>query len=187
LDKVLGFAQKLASLRVSNGGQRDGWDVGLDIAKEFAPPVIQLLNNFMILRSQAKGGMQPAAGMSGAVPATASFDPYRDQAALRNHARMMNQQAAAAAPAGAQPAGIPHPVGAPNPPSDGAQPQSEIAALLANYGSLVLAALNSGQSGAEFAGNVAALFGSATPALIGNHGEEVLTQGMLAVPELALS
>jgi hypothetical protein len=180
LDKVLGFAQKLASLRVSNGGgQRDGWDIGLDFAKEFTPPIIQLLNNYMILRSQAKGGTQPVPGMAGAPPA--AFDPYANPDMLRQHAR---NQAATATASGKAPEGQ---SAAQTPPmADGTQPQNEIMALLASYGSLVLNALNAGESGADFADSVARLFGTATPALIGNHGEDVLTQSMMAIPELKL-
>jgi hypothetical protein len=180
LDKVLGFAQKLASLRGSNGGgQRDAWGVGLDFAREFTPPIIQLLNNYMVLRSQTKGGTPPVPGMAGAAPT--AFDPYANPDALRQHARNMSQPSGSGKAPEGQPA-----AGATTQPQGPmrSQPQNEIMALLASDGSLVLNALNAGESGAEFADSVARLFGTATPALIGNHGEDVLTQNMMAIPEL---
>ena len=59
-------------------------------------------------------------------------------------------------------------------------------ALLVNYGGLILNALNTGIDGAEFADNVSRLFGGATYALVANHGEDVLTQSMLSIPELSI-
>jgi hypothetical protein len=190
LDKVLGFAQKLTALRPSNGAAPDAWAAGLDFAREVTPGLMQLLNNFMVLKSQSNGATAPVPGMAaaGATP-PASFDPYRDAAALKNHARMMNQQAAAApGAASSQPVNAPNAAAQTPPPpaAAGTQPPNEIQALLANYGALVLSALNGGQSGAEFAENVARLFGDATPLLIGNHGEAALTEAMLAIPELRL-
>jgi hypothetical protein len=94
LDQILGFAQKLAALRVTGGGERSGWDTALDFAKELGPtvvqPVLQMINNIMVLRSQGKGAPQ---GMQGAPAPPAAFDPYRDSAAMRVHARAMNTQA----------------------------------------------------------------------------------------------
>src|SRR5215831_20746008 len=73
LDQILGFAQKLAALRVTNAGERRGWDVGLDFAKELGTPILNLLNNVLVLRSQSR----PASGMSPAATPPSSFDPYR--------------------------------------------------------------------------------------------------------------
>jgi hypothetical protein len=174
-------------------------------------PVLQLINNIMVLRSQ--GAARSGAGMAAASPA--SFDPYRDQEALRQHSRMMNSQAAASPPGTAPPSGrfnayqdasrqqhsqtaatqTATPTGgttagpdqaAPGTPTSDTAPANELLSLLQSYGGLVLQALNSGMPGFEFADNIARLFGTATHAQIANHGAEVLTQSMSMIPELAV-
>ena len=87
LDQILGFAQKLASLRTGNSGERSGWDIGLDFAKELSQPLIQLITNFMSLRMQSQRGAVPFG--PGAFPAApvGAFDPYANPELLRQHAR----------------------------------------------------------------------------------------------------
>jgi hypothetical protein len=188
LDKVLGFAQKLAALRVPNAGGRGSWDVGLELARKLGNPLLQTLNNFLILRSQAKGAMQSTPGMFTAAAAPASaIDPYRDQEALRQHARNVSAQAAGTQPA--PPAGqaaAPSPNAAQSNAPDGLPPQNEILGLLASHGNLVLSALNAGIPGCDFADNLTQLFGAATHVMIANYGEDVLAQVMLSIPELRM-
>jgi hypothetical protein len=56
LDQILGFAQKLASIRA--GGSRSGWDVGLDFARELGPtvfqPLLNIVNSAMLLRAHRR-------------------------------------------------------------------------------------------------------------------------------------
>jgi len=229
LDQILGFAQKLAALRVNSGG-RNGWDVGLDFVRELGPnivqPTLQFISNLMVLNKQGGGiasGMAQPAGTSGAAPMP-TFDPYSRSDLLRQHAQNLNRQTAPATagptPPGAPfnpytatgdqlkqhaqaqnspPAAAPHQTavtpdgaagmqqGASPPPTQGPAPaNATLLPLLQNYGGLILNALNSGVPGYEFADNVARLFGNATHAMIANHGEQVLAENMLAIPELAM-
>jgi hypothetical protein len=193
LDQILGFAQKLASLR-GGGGDRNSWDIALDFTKEIGGPVLQMINNFMGLRMGQSGAMQQPAPVGPAAGPPAAFDPYANQAALRSHAARMNAQAAAA-PQSPQPSPAP-PANAPPPPPNGAPPPAapangllganEIQPLLAQFGGLVLNALNSNTGGHYFARNVTELVGVGTHAMIAHHGEEVLVANMMAVPELAM-
>jgi hypothetical protein len=205
LDQILGFAQKLASIQTANGAERGGWDVGLDFTKELGGPLLQTLNNFMLLRSQPPRGamMQPPA--PGGFPAApAAFDPYANPEVLRQHARTLNNQPPGAAPtaippqpnqgssawaaaAAASVASSANPAQAPAGSTDGPQGHApnEITGLLMQSGGLVLAALNNGTLGSEFAVSVSELFGNGMIADIANYGEDVLTQTMLAFPEFA--
>jgi hypothetical protein len=150
-----------------------------------------------------KGGVMPQqqpAGTPGAAPMPAAFDPYSRPDLLRQHAQNVNRQAATAT-AGANPPAAPNQAqGAPSgvaqagmeqgssapPAGQGTAAPNELLTLLQSYGGLILGALNNGTPGYEFADNVARLFGTATVAMISNHGEQVLADGMLAVPELAM-
>jgi hypothetical protein len=203
LDQILGFAQKLSALRVTNsGGDRSGWDVGLDFVRELGPnivqPTLQFISNLMVLN---KGGVMPQpAGTPGATPMPTAFDPYSRPDLLRQHAQNLNRQAATTtaganppaapnqeqgAPAGVAPAGMEQGSSAP-PAGQGTAAPNELLTLLQSYGGLILGALNNGTPGYEFADNVARLFGTATVAMISTHGEQLLADTMLSVPELAM-
>ena len=186
LDKVLGFAQKLAAIRVPNAGNRSNWDIGLEFARELGTPLMQMVNNFMVLRSQAKGAPQPGVPSAAAAAAPASFDPYANPDALRQHARNVNAQGATPPPAASGDHGAAASAATASAAPQGTPAPNEIVALLANYGGLILNALNTGVDGAEFADNISRLFGGATYALVANHGEDLLTQSMLSMPELAM-
>jgi len=88
-------------------------------------------------------------------------------------------------PATSAPAGMQQGASAP-PPQSPASPNEMLLPLLQNYGGLIQNALNGGVPGYDFADNVASLFGNATHAMIANHGEQVLAENMLAIPELAM-
>jgi hypothetical protein len=189
LDRVLGFAQKLAALPVRNSGDQSGWDVGLSYVRELISPISQLANTWMLTRKGAN--VPPGAFPAAAKPAApAAFDPYANPEAMRQHARAMTPQPAPAA------AAAPAPQNAnPSVPAvaalDGANPQTApmsdgLSPLLQNYGGLVLNALNGGMPGYDFADHLAQLFGIATHAAIASQGEDGLTQALLAVPEFAV-
>jgi hypothetical protein len=198
--EVFGFARELLESR-GGGGRRNGWDVALDLTRELGPsvvqPVLQLINNIMVLRSQPNSAARaPAPGMSAAAGAgmPSAFDPYANPEALRQHARMMNNQPAAAAsaqgPATAPNQAASEPAASTGSPA-GAAPQgaagtNELLPLVQNYGGLIVNALNNGTPGYDFADYVARLFGTATHAMIAGHGEEPLCQSMLSAPELAM-
>jgi hypothetical protein len=119
LDQILGFAQKLASIRTP-GGSRGGWEVGLDFAKELGPtvvqPVLQLINNMMMLRAQNNGTTMPV-NPSFFPPPPAAFDRYRDPQRMREYAQTM-RGSAPQPPSGAEanPSAPPSPGAAPPPP-----------------------------------------------------------------------
>jgi hypothetical protein len=198
--EVFGFARELLDGR-GGGGRRNGWDVALDLTRELGPsvvqPVLQLINNIMVLRSQPNSAARaPAAGMSAAAGAgmPSAFDPYANPEALRQHARMMTNQPAAAAsaqgPATAPNQAASEPAASPGSPAGAAAQRAtapnELLPLVQNYGGLIVNALNNGTPGYDFADYVARLFGTATHAMIAGHGEEPLCQSMLSVPELAM-
>jgi hypothetical protein len=197
LDQILGFAQKLAAIRGASGGSRSGWDIGLDFARELGPnvvqPVLQLINNMLVLRSQPKGATA-AAPVPGVTPSpTGAFDPYANPARMREYAATMRTSAppTPGAPAGDAPPAAAVPPASPTAATatdTGQQPQppAELAQLFAEYGGLVLNALNNGTTGANFGDWVAAGFGIATYATLAGHGEDKLVQTMLGIPELAL-
>jgi hypothetical protein len=186
LDQILGFAQKLASLR-GGAGDRTGWDIGLDFAKELGGPLLQTINNFMALRMGQRGGMQQPAPVAPTSATPNAFDPYANQAAMQEHARRMNAQTTAA-PSVPQPSPTPpfNAAQAPASAPDGLPGVNEILPLLTQFGGLLTNALNSNIPGHHFARNVAELVGVATHAMIANHGEAALTANMMAVPEIAI-
>jgi hypothetical protein len=181
IDRLFSIADKLAGLRGSGGGSRSGWDVGLDYVRELVPwaPYLGGIFGLRMPGVSAPGGVP---GTASAAAPPAAFDPYANPDLLKRHAQNMN------ASASGKTAGQPSPAPGQSPPltPDATQSQDEISALLTSYGPIVLSALNSGVSGAEFADNIARLFGSATPAVIGNHGEDILTQNMMSIPEFKL-
>jgi hypothetical protein len=194
LDQILGFAQKLASLRVG-GGERSGWELGLDYVRELSPSILGIINNAMMLRMGTAGMAQPAPGVPPSASGFGVFNPY-DQAAMREHLRRTNMNAQAAAtgapsatPPGTQAATAAPPANAARGPAeapDGTQGSNEILALIGQYGGLSVNALNIGASGADFADNISQLFGAGTVIVIANHGEDSLLRTMMSVPNLAM-
>jgi hypothetical protein len=164
--------------------------VALDFSRELGTPILNLISNILVLRRQANSA---APGTTpGTVPATPAmaFDPYRDTEALRQHARAMNAQPAASPSQGPTTAGTASQPGAPaagtaQAPSATAPP-NELLLLLQNYGGLILNALNNGMPGYDFADCVARLVGTGTIAAIANHGEDLLSQSMLSLPEFQM-
>jgi len=179
LDKVLTFATKLAALRVANVGDRSGWDIGLDYAKELLTPFAQLAQTWMLSRN---GRVMPGGAPNAAAPAPpTAFDPYANPQAMRDHARSMNQS---------QPTRPPPAPGTAAPPnnanSQGASGSDDLLPLLQNYGALLLNALNSGMPGCDFAEHLSQLFGNAAHGVIAALGEDSLAQTLLSIPEFAV-
>jgi hypothetical protein len=165
LDKYLGFAEKLANLtgRNSRGaGERNGWDIGLDYAKELVVPGLRTLDNFLNMRR----GMPPAPAVpAGAQPAAAAgFDPYKDQAAMRAHSAAVAQQI----------------------PQNPMNPAGDLMTLIQGYSMIVINALNNGTPGYDFADYVVGLFGVSTHAMIASQGESALLGAMLSNPQVAV-
>jgi hypothetical protein len=181
IDRLLSIADRLASVRGGGGGggRRSGWDVGLDYVRELTP-LAPYLGSMFGLRIPGMAAPGSTPGTAAPAAPVGQFDPYANPDRLRQHAQTVNGAGQAAAQPGAAAGAGQTPAG------DGPQPPNEIQTLLANSGGLVLSALNGGLSGAEFADNVANLFGSATPAFIANHGEDALTASMLSIPEFKM-
>jgi hypothetical protein len=153
-----------------------------------APPMTAAFDPYSrpdLLRQHAQNlNRQATPTTAGPTPPGAPFNPYTatgDQS--KQHAQAQNSPPATA------------PNQTPVTPDGGASgrmqqggpaPPNEMLLLLQNYGGLILNALNSGVPGYDFADNVARLFGNATHAMIANHGEQVLAENMLAIPELAM-
>jgi len=197
-EKFLSVADRLAGWRGGTGG-RSGWDTALDFTKELAPTVIQplmgIINNALLLRSQAKGAPAGAAPLSFAASPVA-FDPYANPSAAAAYAQTLRNQPAGpaptSAPASAASPGVPPATAAPqNMPAGSVsngngQPASELMGLLQAYGGVVVNSLNTGSRGCDFAQWLADGFGTATHAMIAQQGEVALVQSMMATPELAM-
>jgi hypothetical protein len=193
LDRVLSFAQRLASLRMPNTGSRSGWEVGLDYAKELGPSVVQpivgLINNMMMLKSQANSASRTGSGTA----APAVFDPYANPEMLKQHARTMNAQPTASPsqePTMAGTASQPTMAGTasqPAAPAAGAPPHppNELAALIQAYGGLILNHLNAGTPGYVFADWITGLLGTAMHVQIAAQGEPALLAALLAEPQIS--
>jgi hypothetical protein len=194
LDKVLAFAQRLASIRMPNSRDRSGWETALDFAKEPGPtvvqPVLQLINNAMVLKSQANGAPRPASGMATVpIPTLAAFDPYASPEILRQHSQAMNVQettpaAASQGPATAFSQGSASQSAAPvagttaqTPP--GPPPANELVALIQAYGGLIITHLNQGTPGCIFAEWIRGLLGT------GMHAHIVAQGGTSPAPGFA--
>lgn len=163
LSRVLEFAEKLSAMRGGGGGHRNGWDIGLDYAKELGLPLVQGITNIFALRRGQQ--LTPITGNPGA---PAAFDPYANPQAMRQHASTINAQ---------QP---------PPMPMSTATASTPLLQLFQQYGGLLINALNGHTAGFEFADYVAGLFGDSTHAMIANYGEETLLQTMMSIPEIAV-
>lgn len=163
LSKVLEFAEKLSAMRGGGGGHRNGWDIGLDYAKELGLPLMQTISNIFTLR---RGGQPVPVGNPGAPGA---FDPYANPQALRAHANTMNAQ---------QPP--------PSMPMGTATASTPLMGLFQAYGGIVINALNNRTPGFEFADYVCGLMGDATHAMIANYGEDNIVQTMMTIPEFVM-
>jgi hypothetical protein len=168
LEKVLNVAERISGLRRA-GGERNGWEIGLDYVKELAVPALQTFQNFWSLRNGGRP-MPPVGGQPGAAP-NGSIDPYANPQALRELANTMRNQAGAVPPQSAPP-----------PP----QPPGELAAIVQNFGGLVINHLNVGTPGQEVADSLVALMGNATHAQICAQGEPALVQALMSAPEIAM-
>lgn len=191
LDKVLGFAQKLAGLRIPGGGDRSGWELALEAGKDIGLPLAQMIGNLIALRTTGK----PAASSVAGSPATAAampeaFNPYERPDLMQAHSRAMNAQvqaAASASPASAFPRQAPPGQPANSAPIITPPPgNSELLALLQNYGGLVVGALNNNMPGYNFAASLTHLVGTGTHAMICSHGQDALLQAMFSIPEIAM-
>lgn len=186
LDQILGFAQRLASLRGPTGGERGGWDVGLDYLQVLVQPISQLAQAWMAMRGGAAPPHQSAAPAAGRPE---PFDPYRRPDLMRQHATATNQPQPATPPSGAAQEWAEAPPS--TAPTQATQTQTnsapnQLAAILQSYAPLILNALNGGMQGAEFADHFSQLFGVGTHAVVSSQGEDALLQTMLAVPEIAM-
>lgn len=178
-DKVFSLLDK-ARQWGGSGGKRNGWDIGYDIAKDIGLPAIQtfggILTNIMALR---RGGQMPAPGAAPAAPpAPVSFDPYRQPDVAAAYARSQTPPPAPPAAPAPQP---PPPAAGAGAAAAPANPQA--VEIFQQYGNLVMNAVNNGTPGWQFADNVVGLLGTATHAMIANHGEDALVSTMLSIPE----
>jgi hypothetical protein len=178
-ERFLSVADRLAGWR-GGAGARSGWDVALDFRRELGQPILNLLNNIMVIRSQGHAAAAP--GMPAASPvAPSAFGPCANQAAMWEHARRMNGQPAEAPqqPNSAPQSAAPFPVGTDQaPPAAAAQDAAapgELLALLRNYGGLIINAMNSGVSGFEFADSLEHLLGTGAIVGMANFGDNALT------------
>ena len=162
--QMFNFAKDVMDLGRGGGGQRSGWDVGLDYAKELGVPILQTINNLFSMRNG-----NPAAPIT--PNPTGAFDPYRDQAALRAHAASLKQPGQA--PPGAT-------------PGTAMPPANELTVLLQQSTALLVNALNNGTPGYAFADYFTGLMGTAPHAMISAQGEQALVTAALAIPELAM-
>jgi hypothetical protein len=184
-ERFLSVADRLAGWR-GGGGRRSGWEVGLDFARELGPtvvqPVLQLINNVMVLKSQASGALRGTAPAS--APAPAAFDPYANPEMLKQHARAVNAQPAASPSQEPTMAGT---ASQPAAPAAGAPPQppNELAGLIQAYGGLILNHLNAGTPGYVFADWITGLLGTATHVQITAQGEPALLAALLAEPQIS--
>lgn len=179
ISKIYSLAQQIFGDRPS--GRRSGWDIGYDLARDVALPAINsigsIFTNIMALR---RGGVVPAAPVPGAAPAPApvAFDPYKDRDAAAAYAASLRNQTPPPAP-------VPAPAAAPPPPAQNAAPagNAQVMEIFQNYGGLVLNALNNGTPGWVFADNLVGLLGTATHAMIAQHGEPALIAALKSIPE----
>lgn len=169
VDKIFSVMDRFQGLR-GGGGRRTGWDIGLDYARELVVPGLQTLNNFLAMRTG-----KPITPIT-PTPAPGAFDPYANPQALRQHAQALTTPPQAAAPAAP---------GAPAAPP-AAAPGNELVAVLQQYGSLVVNALNNGTPGYDFADYLCGLLGTATHAMLSGQGEPALLQTAMSVPELSM-
>jgi hypothetical protein len=171
--QVFSFAREILQLGQRNSGERSGWDIGLDIAKEVITPGLGVLNNYLMSR---RGPVPPGAGVPGQPATPGAFDPYSNPEAMRAYAASLRQ----APPAGASPGGMPSgsfpgTTGAPG-----------LLGLAQQYGILVVNALNAGTPGYDFADYMCGLLGTGTHAAIASQGEEAILQTLLSIPDIAL-
>jgi hypothetical protein len=194
IDRLLGIADKLASLRGGGGGGRgsqSGWNLGLDYVRELAP-LVPYFGSFFGLRVPGTGAAPApgAAGTAAASPQPTAFDPYQRPDLARQHAQSLNGFAAAQAAAAASPgaAAAPPPVASAsiNGTASAAASPNDLLATFQMYGGLVVQALNSGVPGYDFADHITALTGNVTHAMIAAHGEDALVRTMMSIPEIAL-
>ena len=174
---MIGLARELMG---SGNGRRNGWDTGLEIAREVALPAIQsiggIISNIMALRSTAAPVPAGAAPARPAAPA-APFDPYRNPGAARQYASTLPQQPPAPPPGQAPP---------PPPPPEPTDAEGQLLSVLTQYGGLIVNHLNSGTTGYDFGDYVAGLLGTGAHANMCAPGEAVLATVMMRVPEIAI-
>jgi hypothetical protein len=178
-EQILGLAERLSGFR--GAGRRSGWDVGLDYAKEIGVPLLQTIGNLVSLRMNGRAmpnaPTAPAPGAAAPAPPAAAFDPYANPAAMRAFANSM--ATTQPAPAGISTAAITPEIVAP--PAG-----AELAALIQNYGGLLVTHLNMGTPGWQFADMITGLMGNSMHAQVIAQGESALLQALLSVPETAM-
>jgi hypothetical protein len=178
LAKVIDIADKLRG--PSSGGRRGPWEIGLDYARELGPPILQTLGAWMALR-QGAAPAATAAGVGAAPAPPVAFDPYRRPDLMRQASQAATQQPPNVPPGPPPP---PPPPGTPPPTTN--TPNTQLTALLGQYGNLVINALNNGTAGYEFADYLTGLLGNATHAMIASQGEDAIVSTMLTVPQIGI-
>ena len=189
ISKIYSLAQQIFGDRPN--GRRTGWDIGYDLARDVALPAINsigsIFTNIMALRRGGTPAMVPGASTPTPVP-MAAFDPYRDRDAAAAYAASIRNQTSPPAPAPAPAATPPPPTtqAAPPQPPGSAPPNGQIFEIFQQYGNLVLNAINNGTPGWVFADNLVGLLGTATHAMIAQHGEPALVDAMKSIAEFAV-
>lgn len=171
--EIISFAREL--IGTSGGGRRNGWDTGLEFARDVGLPALQTIGNAITNIMMLKNGGTPVAPMQAAAPPQGAFDPYSNPSAMRQYSTAMNAQQP-------QPTQPPTP---PQPPPPGGPP-NQLLDLFQQYGNLVVNALNNGTPGYDFADSISLLLGGATHATIAAQGEDALTTTMLTIPPIAI-
>lgn len=189
LTKMYTLAQQIFGDRPT--GRRSGWDIGYDIARDVALPAINSIGNIFtsIMALRGRGPGPAVAPAPAAAPIPLSFDPYRDRDATAAYAASIRNQPPAPTAPPAAPTPAAGPAAAPPLPTQAAPPaagNAQVMEIFQNYGGLVLNALNNATPGWVFADNLVGLLGTATHAMIAQHGEPALVAAMKSIPEFAV-
>lgn len=186
LTKMYSLAQQIFGDHPTS--RRTGWDIGYDIARDVALPAINSIGSIFTNIMALRRGTVPAA--PGATPSPApvpvAFDPYRDTAAAAAYAASIRNQAPPLATPASAPAAAPPPPATQATPPPAGGPNAQVLEIFQNYGQLVLNAINNATPGWIFADNLVGLLGTATHAMIAQHGEPALVAAMKSIPEFAV-
>jgi hypothetical protein len=185
--EIIGFARELLG---TGGGRRNGWDTGLEIARDVVLPGLQTLGNTIANIMALRNGAAPVAPGQQPAPRpapTGPFDPYRNPGAARQYASSLAQQPHPQPAPGQAPPPPPMPSPAPPPgPPTATDQEAQLLSLMQQYGGLIVNHMNNSTPGYDFADYVAGLLGTGTHAAICAYGEDALVSVMLRIPEISI-
>ncbi len=154
LDKMLDVMEKLGFSRRGGGSNKSGWEIGLELAREVAGPVFNMVSNIIAAKASGNPGVKP-------IITQVANNGLQGMGVDDNNNMQQSEQ----------------------PKVAGALPMAELMPYLQQAAPIILMQLNQGKQGWEFADSLVGMYGAGIHAKISSYGVDGIISVMKSMPE----